>query len=140
MIIRDNSKEFFEQDPEYVIDYLKSRGIANEAYNAFLRTIEFGLLKKMRFTVNDKEFEISHILGKSDIPGYDIVAANENFGLSEGEDVAIALIAGDDAICYNTEKENVCIVYPEEDGREKIIINESLEDFIKRFESKEEQK
>ena len=138
MILRDNSKEFFKQDPEYVVDYLKSRGIVNEAYNSFLRNIEFGLLKRMRFTVDNKEFEISHILGKSDIPGYDIVAANDNFGLSEGEDVAIALITGDDAICYNTEKGNVCIVYPQEDGRDKILINESLEDFIKRFESKEE--
>jgi hypothetical protein len=140
MIFRENTKEFFNQDPEYVVDYLKLRGIENEAYNAFLRSIEFGLLKRMRFIVDDKEFEISHILGKSDIPGYDIVAANENFGLSEGDDVAIALITGDDAICYNTKKGDVCIVYPGEDGRERLLINESLEDFIKRFETKEEKK
>lgn len=140
MEIRPDSEVFFIQDPEYVVDYLKFRGIEDDTYFSFIRDFRFGLLKRMRFAVNDKEFEISHILGRSNISGYDIVATNENLGFSDGEDVAIALLSGDDAICYNKGNENVCIVYSQQDGRDKIEIDKSLASFAKRFESKEEKK
>lgn len=138
MKIAEGSTEYFEQDPDYIIDYLSSRGVVNEEYNSFLKDFEFGLLEDAGLRVDGDVYEITHFLGKSKIAGYDIVAANRNLGLSEGEDIAIALVMGDDAICYNTADGNVSLYFIQSGEGEKVIIDESLETFIKRFDNKEE--
>ena len=140
MRLTKDTTKYFEQDPDYVIDYLASRGVVNESYNRFLRKFTFGILDDLRFFVDGEPYEITHLLGKSKVAGYDIVAANKNLGLSEGEEIAIALVLGDDAICYNTVKKNVCLNFIQNDEGEQIVIDESLETFIKRFDNKEEKK
>ena len=140
MKISEESKEYFEQDPEYVIDYLNSRGVKDPAFIKFIRSFEFGLLEDVSFSIDGDIYEITHLLGKSKVPGYDIVAANKNLGLAEGEDVAIALVLGDDAICYNIFNDNVCLYFIQTGEGKKIIIDESLELFITRLENKEDTK
>lgn len=133
MKLIENSTEYFEQNPDYVIEYMKSRGVNNQAFNEFISQYEFGLLEGVKFIADDEPFEITHLLGKSKIAGYDIVSANRNLGTLEGPDIIIALVMGDDAICYNTDDENVSICFIQNGEGEKIEIDKNLEDFIKRF-------
>lgn len=134
MKLQEDSTNYFVQDPEYVIEYLKSRGVDNEAFEKFLQGFTFGLLEDVCFSVDDEPFEITHLLGKSKIQGYDIVSANRNLGLSDGDNVAIALVVGDDVVCYNTVEKNVCICFIQNGEGEEVEINDSLEAFIKHFE------
>lgn len=133
MNLIENSTEYFEQAPNYVIDYLRSRGVNDEAFNKFISTYKFGLLEGVRFMADEEPFEITYILGKSKIAGYDIVSANKNLGTAMGEDIAIALVLGDDVICYNIKEENVSLCFIQTGEGEKIEIDKNLADFIKRF-------
>ena len=140
MKISEESKDYFEQNPDYVIEYLESRGVKNEAFNKFIKGFEFGLLEDASFCIGEERYDITHLLGKSKVPGYDIVAANRNLGLAEGDDVAIALVVGDDVICYNTTDNRVCLYLIQTGEGEKVIIDESLELFVTRLENKEDTK
>lgn len=131
MIIREDTITYFEQDKPYVQDYLKSRGLKNRELFSIISNYPFALLEDARFVVEENEYEITHFLSKSDIAGYDIKKVNELFKLDLTEKIAIAVVAGDDLLCYNTKKRNVYLWKIQTGDSEEIVIPDSLTKFLK---------
>ena len=112
------------------MDYLKSRGVYNKRYFSFLRSGKFGLLDNAIFTNGENEYEITHFLSNSAIAGYDIKSVNRVLKLDGTNEIAIALVSGDDVICYNILTNEVTLWQIQTGEGEKTNIAESLDDFF----------
>lgn len=133
MKIRDDTIQYFKQDKKAVLDYLNDRNVNNPILTSIIEQYPFGLLSGADFMVDSEEYSISHFLSKSDIIGYDIKSVNDNFGLSDTDTVAFAMVLGDDVLCYDTHYKKVFIwLIQTEDGK-KIMIEDSLSDFLNRI-------
>ena len=130
MKIREDTTQYFIQDKETVLNYLKSRNLDNSTLTKVIEQYPFGLLSNADFTVENEIYSISHFLSKSDIVGYDIKCVNDNLGLSNSCSVAFALVLGDDVLCYDTLTKEVYIWLIQTDDGKKIVIKDSLSDFL----------
>lgn len=130
MRIRHGTSSMFIQDKKQVIKYLQGRNVNSQRYYHFLRSRRFGLLDDARFSVGGIPYEITHFLSRSEIMGYDIASVNCNFNLEGTDDVAIALVSGDDVICYNTRTQEVYLWQIQNGDGEKIQIANSLDRFF----------
>lgn len=130
MRIRHGTSSLFIQDKKQVIKYLQGRNVNNQRYYHFLRSRRFGLLDDTRFSVGGIPYEITHFLSRSEIMGYDIASVNRTFNLEGTDDVAIALVSGDDVICYNTGTQEVYLWQIQNGDGEKIQIASSLDRFF----------
>ena len=61
--------------------------------------------------------------------GKDIIQANRNLGLDNGDIVAIANAAGDDIICMNIKTNEILLYLIETGDMEFIHVADSFEDF-----------
>ena len=133
MKIIDETVSLFEQDKQYVLNYLHRRNVQNKVLDSIFTNYAFGLLSDAIFKVKSENYAITHFLSKSNIDGYDIVSVNDNLGLSNTSIVAFALVMGDDVLCYDTHDKKVFIwLIQTEDGK-KIMIEDSLSDFLNRI-------
>ena len=131
MIIREDTVSLFDQDKQYVLDYLKSRGIKNRELNKIIQKQPFGLLDDAGFSVDGEEYEISHFLTKSDIIGYDIKKANAQLNTDSTSFVALALVIGDDVLCYDTQTKEVFLWRIQTAGGDHLIVSDNLSSFLK---------
>ena len=132
MNIREDTIQYFAQKADDVIQYYQNRKVSCETLFSLLHNQPFALLNgTVFFTADGEEFGLSHFLGKSDIPGYDIEFVNNALNLNRSSNVAIALAVGDDIICYNKRTHKVYLWMVETfNGKKKLIAN-SLDEFIK---------
>lgn len=133
MIIIEDSDKLFIQNPDYVIDYLKKRKVNNLDYYLLIKNNRFGLIKNVKFDVNNIEYNMSHLLGCSQNPGYDIIKANNNLKTLSSNELAIGVVEGDDIVCYDLKGDFVFLYLIENGDGEKVIITKSLSKFIKLF-------
>lgn len=130
MVIREDSISLFSQDKKYVLDYYKLRNFTNPVLESIILQYQFGLLEEIPFFVNGMEYDLSHFLTKSVVPGYDIIKANSLLGTDSTDEIAIALVLGDDAISCNVNTQAVYLWLIQTGNGEKILLSDSLADFL----------
>ena len=130
MRIRNGTSNLFVQDKKSVIDYLECRNVINKRYFNFLKSRKFGLLADAWLIISGEPYEITHFLSKSSIMGYDIRKVNQTLSLEGTNEVAIALVSGDDIICYNSQTQKVFLWMIQTGEGKKITISNSLDDFF----------
>lgn len=133
MEVQKETIALFDQDKEYVIDYLKSREVINQKLDNIIYAYPFGLLKDTSFFVGEDEFGISHFLGKSDVLGYDIKKVNNLLDTKSLGIVAIAIIIGDDALCYDPKTNEVFLWMIQTGEGEKHHVSDDLTKFLSSF-------
>lgn len=138
MKVREDTEELFVQDKEYVMEYLKARGVDGLGFEKIYESMNFGLLEDSKFMVGTEPYEISHFLSKSDIPGYDIRKLNVLMNLEETESVAFALVLGDDVLCYDKDTAEVYLWLVQTDEGRKITAFKSVEEFLNKLSNEEE--
>lgn len=130
MKIREDTEKLFEQDKEDVLSYLKERHLNNKELIEIIRGYPFGLLENAKFYVSNEPYEITHFLSKSSTIGYDIRKVNDLLGLQETDDIAIAVVLGDDALCCNVKTEKVYLWLVQTGDGKKVDVDESLTAFL----------
>lgn len=138
MKVREDTEELFVQDKEYVMEYLKARGVDGLGFEKIYESMNFGLLEDSKFMVGTEPYEISHFLSKSDISGYDIRKLNVLMNLEETESVAFALVLGDDVLCYDKDTAEVYLWLVQTDEGRKITAFKSVEEFLNKLSNEEE--
>ncbi len=133
MKIREETIALFNQDKDFVIDYFKSRKLNNEKLFALIRKYSFGLLEDAKFTAAGEPYEITHFLTKSDVMGYDVSKVNDVLGLRGTDEVAFAVVLGDDVLCCNAKTGKVYIWLIQSGDREKIGVDDSLTTFLEKL-------
>ena len=133
MKIKKGTENLFEQDKEDVLSYLKERHLDNEKLIEVIRGYPFGLVENAKFLVNDEPYEITHFLSKSSTMGYDIRKVNELLGLQETDDVAIAVVLGDDALCCNVKTGNVFLWLVQTGDGKKVDVSDDLTAFLNKI-------
>ena len=134
MIIQENTIPLFEQNKQYVLDYLKERGVKNRTLRNIYLNQAFGLLKDVTFFVNDEPYEVSHFLSKSEVVGYDIRKVNSLLNTDSKEILVFAIVLGDDVLCYDTKSKMVYLWLIQTGNGEKIVVSNSLTQFLKKLE------
>ena len=130
MEIQKETINLFDQDKEYVINYLKSRSVINQKLDDIINAYPFGLLEDTSFFVGEDEFGISHFLAKSDIIGYDIMKVNNLLGTEALGIVAFAIIIGDDALCYDPKNNEVFLWMIQTGENERLHVSNDLTKFL----------
>lgn len=131
MKIREETCSLFEQDKQYVLDYLRSRGMKNRKFSKMIRDQPFGLLENATFCIGSEEYEISHFLAKSDIDGYDIRKVNACLNTDTTENVIFAVVIGDDVLCYNTKTKAVFLWLVQTGDSSILSVSDNLTKFLK---------
>ena len=131
MIVREDTISLFDQDKQYVLDYLKSRGIKNRELKRIIQSQPFGLLDDAGFSVDGEEYGISHFLTKSDIIGYDIKKTNAQLNTDSTSFVALALVIGDDVLCYDTQAKEVFLWRIQTADGDHLLVSDNLSGFLK---------
>lgn len=138
MRIQEDTIPLFDQDKQYVLSYLKSRGLTNRELVKVILDNPFGLLENMTFNIGGEIYSISHLLSKSDVTGYDIRKVNQLLETEASDEVVFALVLGDDALCCNVKSKAVYLWRIQSGNGEKIKISDSLTKFIKKINNTEE--
>ena len=133
MMIQKDSLSLFEQDKKYVTDYLKSRNLNCKTLMEIIEKYPFGLLEEAEFSVGKEEYGITHFLSKSEISGYDIRKANAILHTDETDDVAFAVLIGDDVLCCNTGSGEVSVWLVQSGEGEKIHVTDDPDEFLRQF-------
>lgn len=131
MRIQEESESLFEQNKEYVIEYLTARGVKNRQLLGIYLKHPFGLLEDANLNIKGETYTISHFLSKSDIMGYDIRKVNELLKLNSTDRVAFAVVLGDDILCYNIKSRKVYLWRVQTGDSEEIASSESLTKILK---------
>lgn len=131
MEVQKETIALFDQDKQYVVDYLKSRKLNNSELNKIIQKCPFGLLKDTSFFVNNKEYGISHFLTKSDVVGYDIQKVNTLLHTEALGIIAFAIVVGDDALCYDPETNEVFLWMIQTGRGDRLHISDDLTKFLK---------
>lgn len=131
MEIQEETIALFDQDKNYVMDYLKSRKVTNLELEEIIQKHPFGLLKDTSFFIGEEEYGITHFLSKSDIAGYDIQKVNTLLGTEALGIVAFAIVVGDDALCYDIKSKKVILWMIQTGGGERLLVSDNLSKFLK---------
>lgn len=131
MEIQEETIALFDQDKNYVMDYLKSRKVTNRELGEIIQKQPFGLLKDTTFFVGEEEYGITHFLSKSDIAGYDIKKVNTLLGTEALGIVAFAIVVGDDVLCYDIMSKEVILWMIQTGGGERLLVSDNLSKFLK---------
>ena len=131
MEIQEETMALFDQDRQYVLDYLQSRKLTNRELSRIIKKYPFGLLKETSFFIGSEEYGISHFLSKSDIAGYDIQKVNALLGTEARGIIAFAIVIGDDALCYDTKSKEVFLWMIQTGGGNRLRVSDSLTKFLK---------
>ena len=131
MEIQEETIALFDQDKNYVMDYLKSRKVTNRELEEIIQKHPFGLLKDTSFFIGEEEYGISHFLSKSDIAGYDIQKVNTLLGTEALGIVAFAVVVGDDVLCYDVKSREVILRMIQTGRGKRLIVSDSLTKFLR---------
>ena len=134
MKIQKETVSLFDQDKQYVFDYLKARDVDNAELDRIIRDYQFGLLEDTHFYVSGEEYCISHFLSKSEIVGYDIRKVNALLGTETTDVIAFAVVEGDDVICYETKRKTVFLWRVQTDNGVKLHVSDDLTKFLEELE------
>ena len=121
----------FDQDKQYVMDYLRARKLSNRELNRIIKKYPFGLLKETSFFIGEEEYGISHFLSKSDITGYDIQKVNSLLGTEALGIIAFAIVVGDDALCYDNKSKEVFLWLIQTGEGNRLRVSDNLTKFLK---------
>jgi len=131
MEIQEETTKLFDQDKQYVSDYLKSRKLSSKELYKIIQEYPFGLLKDTSFFIGDEEYGINYFLSKSDITGYDIQKVNALLDTKAYNCVAFAVVVGDDVLCYDTENQSVFLWMIQTGEGRKLHVSDNLTEFLK---------
>lgn len=131
MEVQKETIALFDQDKQYVVDYLKARKLNNQELSRIIQNCPFGLLKDTSFFVDNEEYSISHFLTKSDVVGYDIQKVNTLLHTEALGMVAFAIVVGDDVLCYDPKTEEVFLWMIQTDGGDRLHVSDDLTKFLK---------
>lgn len=131
MEIQKETMDLFDQDKQYVLDYLKTRKLSNRELSRIIKKYPFGLLKETSFFIGAEEYGISHFLSKSDIAGYDIQKVNSLLGTEALGIVAFAIVIGDDALCYDIRNKEVFVWCIQTGEGNRLRVSDNLTKFLK---------
>lgn len=132
--IREDTISLFEQDKEYVLDYLKGRNLNSKDLKRVIQKHPFGLIRDTSFFIDDEEYGISHFLGKSETSGYDIRKVNAMLNTEDTDEVVFALVIGGDALTCNIKTKEVSLWLVQTDNGNRIRAGDSISKFIKTIE------
>lgn len=138
MKIRKDTESLFEQDKEDVLAYFQERHLDNKKLIEVIRGYPFGLIENGKFLVNDEPYELTHFLSKSSTIGYDIRKVNELLGLQGTDDVAIAVVLGDDVLCCNIKTDKVFLWLVQTGDGKKVDVDDSLTAFLNKMKKTED--
>lgn len=108
---------------------LKKLGIKDETYIKFMREGTKPFTSKM-FNVMGMDFVISHFLGFSNVPGFDLIMTNAMLPSRKEYMVAIALVEGDDVVCLNSDDNSISIWLVQTGNGEYLKVASSFELFL----------
>ncbi len=128
--IDSETKQYFNQDKEYVLSYLKSRSVNDTYYFNLIVNNDFGFLKDNTIYVDNEPYAVDAFCTCSSNSGYDIKGVNENLGTNEGFIIVIAGVRGDDVICFNISTGEIFLWLIESGDFEKKHIADSFQSFI----------
>ena len=131
MEVQKETIALFDQDKQYVMEYLKSRKLSNQELSKIIRNCPFGLLKDTSFFIGEEEYGISHFLSKSEIVGYDIQKVNALLNTETLGIIAFAIVVGDDALCYDPKTNEVFLWMIQTGGGDRIPVSDDLTKFLK---------
>ncbi len=131
MDIQEETIALFDQDKQYVMNYLQFRKLNNRELNKIIKKYPFGLLKETSFFIGSEEYGISHFLSKSDIAGYDIQKVNALLGTEALGIIAFAIVIGDDALCYDTKSKEIFLWMIQTGGGNRLHVSDDLTKFLK---------
>lgn len=131
MEVQKETIALFDQDKQYVMDYLKSRELSNIELNKIIQECPFGLLKDTSFFVDNEEYGISHFLSKSDVVGYDIQKVNTLLHTEALGIIALAIVVGDDALCCDPKTKEVFLWMIQTGEGDRIHVSDDLTKFLK---------
>ena len=132
---KEERKNEFSQNKEYVLNYLKTRNVKDDKYLQFIMDNDFAFLKDNKIVVFNKEYNqneeymIENFLSCSNVAGRDIVQANKNLGLDDGDIVAVASVAGDDTICMNVKTNEICLYLIETGDMQFVHVADNFVEF-----------
>lgn len=139
--IEEASKSKFIQDKEYVLSYLKSKGVKEEFYFDLIKNNDFGYLEDNIMIIDTDElyggeFRLEAFFTYA--PGdYDIRECNKylekaakELKMEYGPGIAIASMAGGDTVCLNTDTGEVYLWLLETGVWEKIHAANSVKEFV----------
>lgn len=131
MEIQEETMALFDQDKQYVMDYLQFRKLTDQELSRIIKKYPFGLLKETSFFIGKEEYGISHFLSKSDIAGYDIQKVNALLGTEALGIVAFAIVIGDDALCYDIKSKEVFLWMVQTGEGNRLHVSDNLTKFLK---------
>ncbi len=131
MDIQEETIALFDQDKQYVMNYLQFRKLNNRELNKIIKKYPFGLLKETSFFIGSEAYGISHFLSKSDIAGYDIQKVNALLGTEALGIIAFAIVIGDDALCYDTKSKEIFLWMIQTGGGNRLHVSDDLTKFLK---------
>ena len=112
-----------------LLDYLKKRGVYDPGLEKLFSTKLSNSHMFSPFAVSGFDYAVTHFLDESDQPGYGLVCTNAILNLDDSNQLAIALVAGDDVICMNTDDLSINLWLVETGHGERVPIAESLDQF-----------
>lgn len=132
---KEERKNEFNQNKEYVLNYLKIRNVKDDKYLEFINNNDFAFFKDNIIHIFNKEYNqndeymIENFLSCSSVAGRDIIQANKNLGLDIGDIIAIASVAGDDVVCMNIKTNEICLYLIETGNMKFVHIADNFVDF-----------
>jgi len=131
---KSERKNEFLQNKQYVLDYLKTRMVKDNNYLDFIKNNDFAFLKDNTITIYNKEYNqnegyMIECFFTCSTTGYDIIKANKNLNLDNGDIIAIANVAGDDVICMNVKTNEILLYLIESGDMQFVHIADNFEKF-----------
>lgn len=115
-----------------LLEYLKKRGAYEPAFEKLFSTEVLNSHTFSTFTVSGFDYAVDHFLDESDQPGYGLVRTNAILNLDDSNQLAIALVEGDDVICMNTDDHSINIWLVESGRGERMPVADSLNAFLQK--------
>ena len=109
--------------------YLTDRKVLDSRYIDFVTTDNLNENEFRLFTVNGQQYMLSHFLDSSDKTGYGLVKTNHVLKTEKNDMVAIAVVEGDDIICFNTNDSSIWLWRLQTGDGELAKITNSFKEF-----------
>lgn len=138
MKVREDTLSLFIQNKNSVTEYYKERKLNCKALEHVILKYPFGLLTGATFCARGEPYEVSHFLTVSEIQGYDIRKVNKLFDLDNTDEIAVAMLVGDDLLCCNVESGDSYVWLIQTGEGEKLETGCKLEDIINGFSKMED--
>lgn len=131
LVDKNKSVETFKPVSKELLEYLKVNGVVSKEYINFLKETNGGFFYPNIYSINDEEYSVDILLGKSDEEIYDLIESNNLMKIDIAKIIVIGYFIGDDIICMKPYDDSIYFCALDDIEAKKLVkIADSFNSFL----------